>query len=100
MGLPSVSPFGGTVTKSLAFFKGSFIFIKRLQKQAFDTFYKNKAEATASAFSAERMGFEPTMQLPTYKLSRLAPSTTRTPLYLCCKEQQIFSVKKVSATKY
>ena len=28
------------------------------------------------------MGFEPTMQLPTYKLSRLAPSTTRTPLYL------------------
>lgn len=29
---------------------------------------------------AERMGFEPTMQLPTYKLSRLAPSTTRTPL--------------------
>ena len=29
---------------------------------------------------AERMGFEPTIQLPIYKLSRLAPSTTRTPL--------------------
>jgi hypothetical protein len=28
------------------------------------------------------MGFEPTIQLPIYKLSRLAPSTTRTPLFL------------------
>ena len=46
------------------------------------------------------MGFEPTMQLPTYKLSRLAPSTTRTPLFLCCKEQQIFSLKKVRIPIY
>ena len=34
----------------------------------------------AFEFFAERMGFEPTIQLPIYKLSRLAPSTTRTPL--------------------
>ncbi len=43
--------------------------------------------------SAERMGFEPTIQLPIYKLSRLAPSTTRTPLYFIavankCKKNQ------------
>jgi hypothetical protein len=38
-----------------------------------------KAEALLRLF-AERMGFEPTIQLPIYKLSRLAPSTTRTPL--------------------
>ena len=29
---------------------------------------------------AERKGFEPSIQLPVYQLSRLAPSTTRTPL--------------------
>ena len=49
---------------------------------------------------AERMGFEPTIQLPIYKLSRLAPSTTRTPLYFIavannCKiyEERKFSPK-------
>ena len=31
---------------------------------------------------AERKGFEPSIQLPVYYLSRVAPSTTRTPLYL------------------
>ncbi len=40
-----------------------------------------KPKPVGFGFIAERMGFEPTMQLPTYKLSRLAPSTTRTPLY-------------------
>ena len=30
--------------------------------------------------SAERAGFEPAIQLPVYKLSRLARSTTLTPL--------------------
>ena len=31
---------------------------------------------------AERKGFEPSIQLPVYYLSRVAPSTTRTPFYL------------------
>ncbi len=30
---------------------------------------------------AERKGFEPSIRLPAYTLSRRAPSTTRTPLY-------------------
>ncbi len=34
---------------------------------------------------AEREGFEPSMQLPTYYLSRVAPSTTRTPLLRAAK---------------
>jgi hypothetical protein len=32
------------------------------------------------SLSAERVGFEPTIQFPVYKLSRLARSTTLTPL--------------------
>jgi hypothetical protein len=35
LGLPSVSPFGGIVTKSLAFCKGSFIFYKTFTKASF-----------------------------------------------------------------
>ena len=31
---------------------------------------------------AERKGFEPSIQLPVYYLSRVAPSTTRTPFFL------------------
>jgi hypothetical protein len=30
---------------------------------------------------AERKGFEPSIQLPVYYLSRVAPSTTRTPFF-------------------
>ena len=38
------------------------------------------------SLSAERAGFEPAIQFPVYKLSRLARSTTLTPLLnLCCK---------------
>ena len=38
------------------------------------------------SLSAEKVGFEPTIQFPVYKLSRLARSTTLTPLLnLCCK---------------
>ena len=37
--------------------------------------------------SAERKGFEPSIQFPVYTLSRRAPSTTRTPL---CTGQQMY----------
>ena len=47
-------------------------------------------------FFAERMGFEPTMQLPTYKLSRLAPSATRTPLLVWVAN----NTKKKQFTKF
>lgn len=43
--------------------------------------FKISFPETLNFYLAERMGFEPTIQLPIYKLSRLAPSTTRTPLY-------------------
>ena len=42
--------------------------------------YGKPNKISTSRIIAERMGFEPTIQLPIYKLSRLAPSTTRTPL--------------------
>ena len=35
---------------------------------------------TVALFLAERKGFEPSIQSPVYYLSRVAPSTTRTPL--------------------
>ncbi len=98
LGLPAVIPSRGILgNKNLAFFKGCFLFYeKKLESKLSIFFHKKENRSYASVFIAERMGFEPTMQLPTYKLSRLAPSTTRTPLYWDCKEQQIFSVKKVS----
>ncbi len=37
---------------------------------------------------AERKGFEPSMQFPAYTLSRRAPSTTRTPLFIFCLKSQ------------
>ena len=37
---------------------------------------------------AERKGFEPSMQLPAYYLSRVAPSTTRTPFYYSRKDKK------------
>src|SRR5690554_6078160 len=46
-------------------------------------------------FLAERKGFEPSMQLPTYKLSRLAPSTTRTPLCLNVQKYTKISLYKI-----
>jgi hypothetical protein len=36
-----------------------------------------------ASFFAEKVGFEPTIQFPVYKLSRLARSTTLTPLLIC-----------------
>ncbi len=41
-----------------------------------------KKGLTSKTFFAERKGFEPSIRLPVYYLSRVAPSTTRTPLYL------------------
>ena len=43
--------------------------------------FKTKKALKINAF-AERKGFEPSIQLPAYYLSRVAPSTTRTPLYV------------------
>ncbi len=45
---------------------------------------KKRQETINSVLSplVERKGFEPSKQLPVYTLSRRAPSTTRTPLYL------------------
>ena len=47
--------------------------------------------------SAERKRFELSMQLPTYYLSRVAPSTTRAPLYFVvmgCKDSEEIVVSK------
>jgi hypothetical protein len=43
--------------------------------------YKQKPRDPFAGFFAERKRFELSIQLPVYYLSRVAPSTTRTPLY-------------------
>ena len=53
----------------LMFFRFFFYFFKTRQKDHFSN--KNMAE---------RMGFEPMIELPLYTLSKRAPSTTRPPL--------------------
>lgn len=44
---------------------------------------------------AERKGFEPSMQLPAYYLSRVAPSTTRTPFYYFRKDKKNIEYSKL-----
>ena len=58
-----------------------FLLLVCLRKRAFDTASKQKTRHSVTGF-AERKGFEPSIRLPAYTLSRRAPSTTRTPLYL------------------
>ena len=57
-----------------------FLLLVCLRKRAFDTASKQKTRHSMTGF-AERKGFEPSIRLPAYTLSRRAPSTTRTPLF-------------------
>ena len=50
---------------------------------------------------AERKGFEPSIQLPVYYLSRVAPSTTRTPLFLSAGKGRIYSsISEISPRRF
>ena len=46
-----------------------------------------------SKLMAERMGFEPMIELPLYTLSKRAPSTTRPPLRKCFNYKLEISIK-------
>ena len=46
-----------------------------------------------SKLMAERMGFEPMIELPLYTLSKRAPSTTRPPLQKCFNYKLEISIK-------
>ena len=53
-----------------------YYFVKKLASKSYSlTYFRFKIRFV------ERKGFEPSIQLPAYTLSRRAPSTTRTPLY-------------------
>ncbi len=67
-----------------------FCILQPFKSKAFGVFGCKKGRPPACPCLAERKGFEPSMQLPTYKLSRLAPSTTRTPLYFGLQKWNIF----------
>ena len=43
--------------------------------------YKKPAQCAGFEYLAERKGFEPSIELPLYQLSRRALSTTQAPLY-------------------
>ena len=53
---------------------------------------RNKKPVTSVTGFAERKGFEPSIRLPVYTLSRRAPSTTRTPLYFSFMCSSILSL--------
>ena len=86
IGITAVIPFGDSGTnQGQCFTLCPFCILQPFKSKAFGVFGYKKGRPPACPCLAERKGFEPSMQLPTYKLSRLAPSTTRTPLYLDCK---------------
>ena len=68
-----------------------FLLLVCLRKRAFDTASKQKTSHSVTGF-AERKGFEPSIRLPAYTLSRRAPSTTRTPLYFSFMCSSILSL--------
>ena len=68
-----------------------FLLLVCLRKRAFDTASKQKTRHSVTGF-AERKGFEPSIRLPAYTLSRRAPSTTRTPLYFSFMCSSILSL--------
>jgi hypothetical protein len=52
---------------------------------------KNPKLLSLGLVLAERKRFELSIQLPVYYLSRVAPSTTRTPLYFSGVQKYVFS---------
>ena len=53
----------------------------------------NKKSAIVCGF-LQKEGFEPSIQLPVYYLSRVAPSTTRTPFFQMAKVEFILQFPK------